>query len=77
MTVASVCVVAVVCLMGFQETLARDFTRTWKQAMGAINSSVSRYFTNTRDGMEILKQVLTQLLLYYTRFQVPCPVLLC
>ena len=27
------------------------------------------YFSNFRNGMEILKQVLTQLLLYYTRFQ--------
>jgi len=51
------------------DTLARDFTRTWKQAMAAINSSVSRYFANPRDAMEILKQVLTQLLMYYTRFQ--------
>lgn len=32
-----------------------------------------RYFSHYRNGMEILKQVLTQLLLYYTRFQVrPC-----
>jgi hypothetical protein len=30
---------------------------------------VSKYFSNVRDGMAILKQVLTQLLLYYTRFQ--------
>ena len=30
-----------------------------------------KYFSNFHNGMEILKQVLTQLLLYYTRFQVP------
>jgi hypothetical protein len=29
-----------------------------------------KYFSNFHNGMEILKQVLTQLLLYYTRFQV-------
>ncbi len=34
-----------------------------------VRGSVSKYFSNVRDGMAILKQVLTQLLLYYTRFQ--------
>lgn len=29
-----------------------------------------RFFSNFDNGMEILKQALTQLLLYYTRFQV-------
>ncbi|KAG3116726.1 hypothetical protein PI124_g4717 [Phytophthora idaei] len=33
-----------------------------------MNGNVMTYFSNFRNGMEILKQVLTQLLLYYTRF---------
>ncbi len=37
--------------------------------METINRNVLSYFSNFRNGMEILKQVLTQLLLYYTRFQ--------
>ena len=37
--------------------------------MEGINRNVLSYFSNFRNGMEILKQVLTQLLLYYTRFQ--------
>jgi hypothetical protein len=33
-----------------------------------MNGDVLRFFANFRNGMEILKLVLTQLLLYYTRF---------
>jgi vacuolar protein sorting-associated protein 52 len=51
------------------ETLVRDFAATWKKAIEAIYQNVLEYFSNFRNGMEILKQVLTQLLLYYTRFQ--------
>lgn len=51
------------------ETLVRDFSSTWKNGIQLINANVLTYFSNFRNGMEILKQVLTQLLLYYTRFQ--------
>ncbi len=51
------------------EALVRDFSSTWKSGMEQINKNVLSYFSNFRNGMEILKQVLTQLLLYYTRFQ--------
>merc|ERR1712176_1090619 len=51
------------------ESLVREFSSNWKSAIEQINRNVLSYFSNFRNGMEILKQVLTQLLLYYTRFQ--------
>mmetsp|Transcript_20438 Transcript_20438/g.34213 ORF Transcript_20438/g.34213 Transcript_20438/m.34213 type:complete len:714 (-) Transcript_20438:96-2237(-) len=51
------------------EALARDFGSNWRAGIQQINDDVLAYFANFRNGMEILKQVLTQLLLYYTRFQ--------
>ena len=51
------------------EGLVRDFAATWKSAIEAIYHDMLDYFSDLRNGMEILKQVLTQLLLYYTRFQ--------
>ena len=51
------------------EALVRDFASNWRANIEAINRNVLSYFSNFRNGMEILKQVLTQLLLYYTRFQ--------
>lgn len=51
------------------ESLIREFSSSWKPAIEQINRNVLSYFSNFRNGMEILKQVLTQLLLYYTRFQ--------
>lgn len=51
------------------ESLVRDFAATWKKGIESVNRDVLSYFSNFRNGMEILKQVLTQLLLYYTRFQ--------
>eukprot|EP00733_Pompholyxophrys_punicea_P000046 Pompholyxophrys_punicea_v1_NODE_6_length_8794_cov_7.233894.p1 type:complete len:864 gc:universal NODE_6_length_8794_cov_7.233894:8122-5531(-) len=51
------------------ESLVVDFASHWKLNMDLINRDVLSYFSNFRNGMEILKQVLTQLLLYYTRFQ--------
>ena len=51
------------------EMLIREFSSSWKPAIEQINRNVLSYFSNFRNGMEILKQVLTQLLLYYTRFQ--------
>mmetsp|Transcript_12398 Transcript_12398/g.36017 ORF Transcript_12398/g.36017 Transcript_12398/m.36017 type:complete len:874 (-) Transcript_12398:60-2681(-) len=51
------------------EALVRDFSSNWKQRLEDMNRNVLSFFSNFRNGMEILKQVLTQLLLYYTRFQ--------
>ena len=47
----------------------RDFAANWKAGIQNMSDDVMVYFANFRNGMEILKQVLTQLLLYYTRFQ--------
>lgn len=51
------------------ESLVHEFASSWKAGIEQINRNVLSYFSNFRNGMEILKQVLTQLLLYYTRFQ--------
>ena len=51
------------------ESLVREFSSSWRNGIQQINDDVLAYFANFRNGMEILKQVLTQLLLYYTRFQ--------
>lgn len=51
------------------QSLVREFSLNWKANIELINRNVLTYFSNFRNGMEILKQVLTQLLLYYTRFQ--------
>lgn len=51
------------------ENLVHEFASNWKLGIEQINRNVLSYFSNFRSGMEILKQVLTQLLLYYTRFQ--------
>ncbi|KAE9024656.1 Vacuolar protein sorting-associated protein 52 A [Phytophthora fragariae] len=50
------------------EKIVREFAATWKAGIEKMNGNVMTYFANFRNGMEILKQVLTQLLLYYTRF---------
>lgn len=51
------------------ETLVMEFHTSWRKNIEQINANVLQYFGNIRNGMEILKQVLTQLLLYYSRFQ--------
>lgn len=51
------------------QSLVREFSLNWKANIDLINRNVLSNFSNFRNGMEILKQVLTQLLLYYTRFQ--------
>jgi hypothetical protein len=51
------------------QNLVSEFAANWKRGIDQINRNVLSYFSNFRNGMEILKQVLTQLLLYYTRFQ--------
>ena len=54
---------------GIVESLVKEFSTVWRNGIQQINDDVLAYFANFRNGMEILKQVLTQLLLYYTRFQ--------
>jgi hypothetical protein len=51
------------------EGLVREFAVNWRTGIQQVNDDVLHYFSSYRNGMEILKQVLTQLLLYYTRFQ--------
>ena len=51
------------------ESIVREFASSWRNGIQQINDGVLAHFANFRNGMEILKQVLTQLLLYYTRFQ--------
>merc|ERR1711865_58932 len=52
----------------FVQNLLKDFSKNWQGAIDKVNGSVMKYFSNFKNGMEILKHVLTQLLLYYTRF---------
>jgi len=54
--------------VGGMEHLLRAFYDTWKGGIEAINKDVIQSFANFHLGQEILQQVLTQLLLYYTRF---------
>ena len=54
--------------VGGMEHLLRSFFDTWKAGIEAINKDVIKSFANFHLGQDILKQVLTQLLLYYTRF---------
>eukprot|EP00949_MAST-11_sp_MAST-11-sp1_P002789 g2789.t1 len=49
--------------------LVNHFSKSWKAGINNLNQSVMTYFSDSKDGMEILKKVLTQLLLYYIRFQ--------
>jgi hypothetical protein len=49
--------------------IASDFNKNWKEGIKQINQSVLCFFSNFKNGMDVLKKVLTQLLLYYTRFQ--------
>jgi len=49
-------------------TCCRNFFDTWKGGIESINKDVLQSFANFHLGQDILKQVLTQLLLYYTRF---------
>jgi hypothetical protein len=51
------------------EQVVKQFAQSWKSAMDRIHQYVMTSFTNFSNGMEILKQVFTQLLLYYTRLQ--------
>ena len=54
--------------LGTMEHLLRSFHDTWKQGIESIHRDVVKSFPNLTVGMDVLKQVLTQMLLYYTRF---------
>ena len=54
--------------VGGMEHLLRAFHDSWRKGIEAINRDVIQSFANFHLGQDILKQVLTQLLLYYTRF---------
>ena len=54
--------------LGAMEHLLRSFHDTWRPGVESINRDVMKSFADLKLGMDILKQVLTQLLLYYTRF---------
>ncbi|GAQ91388.1 vacuolar protein sorting-associated protein [Klebsormidium nitens] len=49
------------------EPLFKDFAARWKTAIESMHKDVITYFSNFVMGMEILRNALTQLLLYYTR----------
>jgi len=51
------------------ERISKHFHQAWRGAMSSVHTVVMNSFTNFNAGIEILKQCLTQLLLYYTRFQ--------
>lgn len=40
------------------EGLVREFAASWKSGIEAINQDVLSFFSNFRNGMEILKQVM-------------------
>merc|ERR1719487_480903 len=48
------------------EQVVKKFASSWKSSIDKINGFVKQSFNNLSNGMEILKQALTQLLLYYT-----------
>lgn len=48
--------------------LVSHFAGHWKKDLASIDADVIKYFANFKNGMDVLKQVLTQLLIYYTRF---------
>lgn len=54
---------------GDVEGILREFSGTWKGGLELLNSSVMTYFSTEGESRDILKQMLTQMLLYYTRFQ--------
>lgn len=44
------------------EGLVREFAASWKSGIEAINQDVLSFFSNFRNGMEILKQVMVPVL---------------
>jgi len=55
--------------VGRMEQVVRVFGQSWKKETERIHQHVMTSFTNFSNGTAVLKQLLTQLLLYYTRLQ--------
>jgi len=51
------------------ERLVKEFASSWRKVIEKISADVMQYFSNFKNGSEILKQTLTQLALYYSRFE--------
>ena len=47
--------------------VVKAFAANWRDSIQRMNANVMSSFSSFRGGMELLKAVLTQLLLYYTR----------
>lgn len=50
------------------EPLVKDFASRWRAAIELMHKDVITSFSNFLCGMDILRNAMTQLLLYYTRF---------
>eukprot|EP01117_Protostelium_nocturnum_P008177 TRINITY_DN2919_c0_g1_i2.p1 TRINITY_DN2919_c0_g1~~TRINITY_DN2919_c0_g1_i2.p1 ORF type:complete len:604 (+),score=79.20 TRINITY_DN2919_c0_g1_i2:470-2281(+) len=55
--------------LAIMERLAKDFSSSFRSVIEQMSSDVINYFSNFRTGTEILSQVLTQLAMYYSRFE--------
>jgi hypothetical protein len=51
------------------EKIVKEFAANWTAVIEKISGDVLSYFSNFRNGSDILKQALTQLALYYSRFE--------
>eukprot|EP00127_Corallochytrium_limacisporum_P003920 Clim_evm5s155 gene=Clim_evmTU5s155 len=51
------------------EQIARSFNRDWKGIIESSNSRIMELFSNFQNGAAVVQAVLTQLLVYYERFQ--------
>jgi hypothetical protein len=51
------------------ERMVLQFQQNWKVEAGKIQKEIAQSFSNYATGSEIVKSAMTQLLLYYTRFQ--------
>jgi hypothetical protein len=48
--------------------VANDFNTNWKPALGSLNQSIMKSFSNFQTGTRILQKALTDLVVYYQRF---------
>eukprot|EP01071_Lankesteria_metandrocarpae_P008411 Lankesteria_metandrocarpae@DN4955_c0_g1_i2.p1 len=51
------------------QKLVKKFSTKWRATVAAMRSTALTSFTNFSKGLSVLKQILTQLLLYHARFQ--------
>ena len=50
------------------EQLAKEFDKNWKNGLTCIHSNITRNFSNLKIGKEIMKEVVTKMLIYYNMF---------